>query len=274
MAIKIAVAQMNSILGNVEANLTKVEGLMRSAAHLNAQLVLVPETFTTGYDVADALSEVSDTIPGRVTDVIGMLAGELKIYFYGSFIEKNGDKYHNTGVFISPEGEILARYRKVHLFSAEKEMFVPGDAPVIVETALGTFGLTICMDLLFPEYIRGLVLNGAEYILNTTDWLRYGPLDEWEWQYKQTRALACIRALENTVHLAMACQWGKEGEFTKFGHSCIVSPSGRILAGIEEGEGVVVQDLTLEGVDEWRQIATYLEDRKEHLDLYRKQLDI
>ncbi|KKL28881.1 hypothetical protein LCGC14_2370720, partial [marine sediment metagenome] len=90
MAIKIAVAQMNSILGNVEANLTKVEGLMRSAAHLNAQLVLVPETFTTGYDVADALSEVSDTIPGRVTDVIGMLAGELKIYFYGSFIEKNG----------------------------------------------------------------------------------------------------------------------------------------------------------------------------------------
>ena len=72
----------------------------------------------------------------------------------------------------------------------------------------------------------------------------------------------------------MACQWGKEGEFTKFGHSCIVSPSGRILAGIEEGEGVVVQDLTIEGVDEWRQIASYLEDRKDHLDLYRQQLDL
>ncbi len=50
--------------------------------------------------------------------------------------------------------------------------------------------------------------------------------------------------------------------------------SGRILAGIEEGEGVVVQDLTIEGVAEWRQIATYLEDRKDHLDLYRKQLDL
>ena len=71
----------------------------------------------------------------------------------------------------------------------------------------------------------------------------------------------------------MACQWGKEGEFSKFGHSCIVSPSGRILAGIEEGEEVVVQDLTMEGVDEWRQVATYLEDRKDHLDLDRKQLD-
>ena len=274
MAIKVAVAQMNSIAGNVEANLAKVAALMRSAASLNAQLVIVPETFTTGYDVANSLAQVADTIPGHVTDRIGKLARELTIYFYGSFLEKDGDNYHNTGVFISPEGKILARYRKVHLFSAEKDLFVPGDEPVIVETALGSFGLTICMDLLFPEYIRGLVLNGADYILNSTDWLRYGPLDEWQWQHKQTRALACTRALENTVCLAMACQWGKEGEFSKFGHSCIVSPSGRILAGIEEGEGVVVQDLTMEGVDEWRQVATYLEDRKDHLDLYRKQLDL
>lgn len=274
MAIKVAVAQMNSIAGNVDANLEKVEALMRSAAHLNAQLVIVPETFTTGYDVADKLPDVADTIPGRITDRIGRLADELNLYFYGSFIEKNGDKYHNTGVFISPQGEILARYRKVHLFSAEKEMFVPGDEPAIVETELGTFGLTICMDLLFPEYIRGLVINGADYILNSTDWLRYGPLDEWQWHHKQIRSLACIRALENTVCVAMACQWGQEGEFTKFGYSCIVSPSGRVLAGIEEGEGIVVRDLTIEGVDEWRQIASYLEDRKDHLDLYRKQLDL
>ncbi|CAB1084462.1 hypothetical protein D1AOALGA4SA_11982 [Olavius algarvensis Delta 1 endosymbiont] len=274
MSIKVAVAQMNSIAGNVDANLEKVEALMRSAAHLKAQLVIVPETFSTGYDVADRLTDVADTIPGRITDRIGQLAGELNLYFYGSFIEKNADQFHNTGVFISPGGEILVRYRKVHLFSAEKEMFVPGDEPAIVETELGTFGLTICMDLLFPEYIRGLVLNGADYILNSTDWLRYGPLDEWQWQYKQPRALACIRALENTVCLAMACQWGREGEFTKFGYSCIVSPSGRVLAGIEEGEGVVVQDLTIEGVDEWRQIASYLEDRQDHLDLYRNQLDL
>ncbi|UCE53137.1 MAG: carbon-nitrogen hydrolase family protein [Desulfobacterales bacterium] len=274
MAIKVAITQMNSILGDVEANLKKVEALMRSAANLNAQIVLVPETFTTGYDVADRLPQVSDTIPGKVTDFLGKLTQELNLYFYGSFVERNGDQYHNTGAFIGPSGEVLARYRKVHLFSAEKEMFVAGDEPAIVKTELGTFALTICMDLLFPEYIRGLVLNGADYILNSTDWLRYGPLDEWEWHYKQIRALACIRALENTVCLAMACQWGKEGEFTKFGHSCIISPSGRVLAGIEEGEGVVVQDLTIEGVNEWRQIASYLEDRKDHLDLYRKQLDI
>ena len=86
MAINVAVAQMNSIAGNVELNLAKVEALMRSAASLDAQLVLVPETFSTGYDVADSIANVCETIPGRVTDVIAKLARELKLYFYGSFI--------------------------------------------------------------------------------------------------------------------------------------------------------------------------------------------
>ncbi len=64
-------------------------------------------------------------------------------------------------MLISPKGEILARYRKVHLFSVEKEMFEPGNEAAVIETEMGTLGLTICMDLLFPEYIRGLVLSGA-----------------------------------------------------------------------------------------------------------------
>ncbi len=272
--MKAAVAQMNSILCDVQGNLAKTEALMRGAAALGADIVLVPETFTTGYNVGDRISSVSDTVPGRTTDALAKLCRELRIHFYGSLIEREGTRYHNAGVLISPKGELLARYRKVHLFSAEKQMFEPGSEAQVVKTELGTVGLTICMDLLFPEYIRGLVLSGAEYILNSTDWLRYGPIDAWQWHYKQPRALATIRALENTVCLAMACQWGTEGDFTKFGHSCIVSPSGRVLAGIEEGEGVVVHDLDIKNVGEWRAIASYLEDRKTHLDLYRKHLDL
>jgi predicted amidohydrolase len=272
--MKVAVAQMNSILCDVKGNMGKVEALMRSAAGLGADIVLVPETFTTGYDVGNRIAEVSDTIPGKITDELARLCRELKLYFYGSMIEREGGKYHNTGVFLSAKGELLARYRKVHLFSAEKEMFVPGNEPAVVKTEFGTIGLTICMDLLFPEYIRGLVLSGAQYILNSTDWLRYGPLDQWQWHYEQIRALATVRALENTVCLAMACQWGTEGDFSKFGHSCIVSPSGRVLAGVEEGEGVAVHELSMEGVEQWRAIASYLQDRKTHLDLYRKLLDL
>jgi 5-aminopentanamidase len=272
--MKAAVAQMNSILCDVQGNLRKVEALMRSASGLGADIVLVPETFTTGYNVGDRIDEVSDSIPGKTTDFLAKLCRELRIHFYGSFIEKDGGKYHNTAVLLSPKGEILARYRKVHLFSAEKEMFESGCEYKVVKTELGTLGLTICMDLLFPEYIRGLVLSGAEYILNSTDWLRYGPIDQWQWHFQQPRALATVRALENTVPLAMACQWGTEGNFAKFGYSCIVSPSGRVLAGVEEGEGVAVHDLSLSGVGDWRTIASYMEDRKTHLDLYRKMLDL
>jgi predicted amidohydrolase len=272
--MKVAVGQMNSILCDVQGNLLKVEGLMRGASALGADIVLVPETFSTGYNVGERISEVSDTVPGKITDRLGKLCKELHVHFYGSMIEKDGTKYHNTGVFLSPKGEILARYRKVHLFSDEKKMFEAGSEPAVVKTELGTVALTICMDLLFPEYIRGLVLSGAEYILNSTDWLRYGPIDQWQWHYEQIRALATVRALENTVGLAMACQWGTEGNFSKFGHSCIVSPSGRVLSGLNEGEGVAVHELSMKGVGEWRKIASYLEDRKTHLDMYRTMLDL
>jgi len=263
-----AVAQMNSLPGEVVHNLEKAEKLIRAAASLGAELVVLPETFSTGFDIGQDVLGLAEPIPGKTTDRISALCRELSVYFFASLIEREKDRCFNTGVFIGPDGKLIAKYRKVHLFHSEKQMFTGGNEPAIVKTELGTFGLTICMDLLFPEYIRGLVLNGAEYILNTTNWLRWGSLDEWGWSHLQPRALACIRALENTVGLAMACQWGQEGVFTKFGHSCIVSPSGRVLAGLEEGEGVVVHELSMDRVREWRKIATYLEDRKAHLQLY------
>jgi len=274
MPFRVAVAQMNSETGAVAKNRDKAVRLIEGAASLGAQIVLIPETFTTGYDIAKELDALAEPIPGPTTAVLGEVAKSRRVYIYASLVEKAAGKYHNTGVFIGPDGKLLHAYRKVHLFAAEKAMFAPGDKAAIVKTELGTFGLTICMDLLFPEYIRGLVLSGAEVILNSTDWLRWGPLDEWQWCHEQTRALARIRALENTVGLAMACQWGEDGAYTKFGHSCIVSPSGRVLAGMEAGEGFAMHELGMEGVEDWRKVGTYLADRRDHMDLYRGMLDL
>lgn len=274
MSFRVAVAQMNSETGAVQKNREKAVRLIESAASLGAELVLVPETFTTGYDIADRMDALAEPIPGPTTGLLGEVAKARRIYVYASLAEKAGGTYHNTGVLVGPTGELVHAYRKVHLFAAEKAMFAAGDREAIVQTELGTFALTICMDLLFPEYIRGLVLSGAEFILNSTDWLRWGPLDAWQWCHEQPRALARTRALENTVGLAMACQWGVDGEYTKFGHSCIVSPSGRVLAGMEDGEGFAIHDLGLEGVEEWRQTATYLADRNDHEVLYRRLLGV
>jgi len=81
-------------------------------------------------------------------------------------------------------------------------------------------------------------------------------------------------ARSGTILSGHGLPMGKGKRFAKFGLSCIVSTSGRILAGIEAGEFVVAQDLAIEGVEECRQIAIYLKDRQDHLDLYRKQLDL
>jgi predicted amidohydrolase len=100
---------------------------------------------------------------------------------------------HNAGVLIDPSGKLVHAYRKVHLFATEKRMFTLGDRPAVIKTRLGTFGLAICMDLLFPEYIRGLVLSGAQYILNSTDGQRRGPLDEWQRCHEPSRGPARSR---------------------------------------------------------------------------------
>jgi predicted amidohydrolase len=155
-------------------------------------------------------------------------------------------------------------YRKVHLFAGERAMFRPGDTPCLVDTELGRLGLTVCYDLMFPEYVRGLVLGGAELIVNGTDWIT----DPWQtgmgWTGESVRALARTRALENGVHVAMAARVGMEAGFTSVGHSTIASPTGAVLVGLGDGEDIGVAQVTdpTSDLDRWRSYATYLSDRQ------------
>jgi predicted amidohydrolase len=276
MGPRIAVGQMHSKAYDVAGNLEKAARLVRAAKGQGAQIVLLPETFPTGYNFGPEKLEHAETIPGPITDFLGELAAEQGVYLYGSMIETDAEEYYNAAPLISPEGDIIAKYRKAHLFGEEKEVFLPGEEAVVVETPLGRLGLTICYDFCFPEYVRGLKLSGADIILNSTNWLTVGPLqdwDFWEWNPEKPTALAVVRALENTISLAMSCQAdGLTGSIRSFGHSVIVSPSGRILAQLGAGEGVTTADLPLERVSEWQAIATYMEDRR--VDLYRPLLDL
>jgi predicted amidohydrolase len=85
-------------------------------------------------------------------------------------IERAEGKYLDDAVQFTPEGDPHV-YRKTHLFGPERAVFTPGDQPVVVDTALGRLGLSVCDDLMFPEFIRSLVLNGAQVVLNATDWI-------------------------------------------------------------------------------------------------------
>jgi predicted amidohydrolase len=276
MGVNVAVGQFSSRLYDVEANLEQAAYAVAGASALGAQLVVLPETFPSGYDFGPAKLAHAQPIPGLITDRLSRLADVHNILIYGSMIERDGAVYHNAAPLIAPRRGVVAVHRKIHLFGEEKDVFRPGEDIVVVETGLGRLGLTICMDLCFPELIRGLVLNGAEIILNSTNWFTVGPpqdWDIWQWSPAQPSALAVARAVENTVGLVMGCQAeGLAGSIRSFGHSLIVGPSGRILAQLGAGPGVAAAELPLDCAAEWRQIAAYMADREAHLPLYRRIL--
>ena len=97
------------------------------------------------------------------------------VHLMVGMIERAGDKYYDDAILFTPEGAYHV-YRKTHLFGPERAIFTPGEQPVVVDTVLGRLGLTVCYDLMFPEFIRTLVLSGAQVILNATDWIT----DTWQ----------------------------------------------------------------------------------------------
>jgi predicted amidohydrolase len=88
----------------------------------------------------------------------------------GLIVAEDGRLY-DAQTLHGPDGRLLGLYRKAHLFSLEKRQFAAGDSPLVVQTPIGRIGMSICYDLIFPEYIRRIVDLGADVVINSTDWI-------------------------------------------------------------------------------------------------------
>ncbi len=272
MAFRVAVVQMDCVPGEVAPNLETIEHFAEAAARAGAEFAVFPECATTGYFIADRLAALAEPPDGPVIARLAATARRHRLHLAVGLVVAEGGRFFDAQALFSPGGELLALYRKVHLFAAERQWYAAGEAPLVVDTALGRIGMTICYDLIFPDYIRRLVELGADLIVNSTDWIT----DEyqsavWGWNGRITQGLAATRALENVTFVAMANRVGREGAFRSLGWSGVASPSGQILAGLEEGEGIAVASIALDGPDltRWRSIATYRADRRP--DLYRPE---
>lgn len=279
MKVDVAAVQMDCTLGDKATNLAHIEELARSAASelsgsgaaaAQERLIVFPECATTGYFVGDLAGELAEQTDGPTNARLAKLAASIDAHLAVGVIESDGDDVYDSLALFSPSDGLLASYRKVHLFSGERAVFSSGSEPCLVDTAFGRVGLTICYDLMFPEYIRGLVLSGANLIINGTDWIT----DPWQtkqgWVGANVRALCQVRGLENGIHVVMADRVGEEAGFSSLGHSTIVSPTGEVLACVPEGEGIGVahvEDPT-DDLDRWRSYASYLQDRQP--DLYER----
>lgn len=266
---------MDCVVGDNEANLAKIADFTALAKRLGAGLVIFPECATTGYFIGDAIKILADGPDGPTAGRLGEIASENGVTLVcGLFTQENG-VFRNSQKVFAPDGELLATYHKAHLFAVERTMYKAGDQPMVVDTPVGRLGLTICYDLIFPEYVRKLVDLGADIIVNSTDWIN-DPYqrDVWGWNAERIQSLASTRALENVLPLAMACRTGREVAapdiaFDSTGPSCVISPSGKFLARMDVGEGLVVGriDIPAAEMDRWTGIASYRIDRRP--DLYR-----
>lgn len=238
-SVAIAVAQFAP--GDDERqNLEHIERLAGDAANRGALLVVLPEYasyFSRTMAGAEAV-EHAQSLHGPFVRTLAELASELGIHLVAGMIERvPGDEQRvaNTVVALSPDGEVLARYRKLHLYDAfgarESDWIVPGplDDPATFPFSGFTVGLQTCYDVRFPEVTRRLVDAGADLIAMPSEWVR-GPLKEAHW-----RTLATARAIENTVYVAAADHAPPVG----VGTSLVLDPMGVEVAAVGEQDGAV-----------------------------------
>jgi len=230
--------------GEVDANILRATNLLRGCEDMMLEdrtIICLPELFTTGYSLSrEDFMRISEPIPGPTCDKLSILAQELGAYIYGGLAERCEDTspIYDSSILISPSGKLIAKYRKIHLAGKhEKEVFSPGDRPVVVSTDIGKLGLMICYDVVFPELSRSLTLLGSEIILHCSAW--YSIPREMDWGARHYEIFVNTRAMENTVFIASSNRTGIEGEFSFVGNSCIIAPWGDILAQKRDGEGCV-----------------------------------
>lgn len=246
-------------------NLEAARRAIQEAARRGADLALLPEVFMAYIGPRDpvAAAEVAEPLDGPFVAGLAAEARARRLYVgCGVWEAAPGERARafNTAVLLGPDGSLLLRYRKTHLYDAfgyrESDRIVPGDEPPgVARTSIGTFGLLVCYELRFPELARVVALAGADVLLLPSAWVA-GALKEHHWT-----TLLAARAIENTIFVAGADQVGN----VFAGRSRLVDPMGVTLAEGGEDPGVIVGDVDLERIARVREKLPALRHRRERL---------
>jgi len=253
---KVAVAQIDVKLGDKEANIKKIAELSSAASKQGADFICLPEYFSTG-SIPEQFGKLAEPIPGYAVNRLGAVAGENGVHIVASIPEKADGKIYNTAVLMGPNGELLAKCRKIHLFMGERDYLAHGKECAVADTKFGKIGLMVCYDAAFPEVARELALRDADIIFMPANWP--DPfLPQW-------RLATGARALDNQIWLVAANRIGADNKFTYFGRSRIVSPYGDSVAECGEREEVLVAAVDGKAAEEFKKTVDFLKDRQPKL---------
>ena len=234
----LGLAQISSPPGDAEANRQHSIAAAVDLFERGANLVLLPEMCVPWYsDDREAIEGLAETVAGRTVAAWRETAERYGGVIAGGFCERGTDKegkpvIYNSAVAVGA-GRILGHYRKLHLFSTEKNCISPGDLGLrTFETPFGRLGMCVCYDLRFVEVVRALALAGADLILVPTAWVRGFDHPEAAADELIPQAQgALLQANLSQVFIACASQVGVHGKLRFLGSSILASAYGRVVAG-------------------------------------------
>lgn len=239
--VNIALAQTRAQLGNVQANLENAVSMVRGAANMGADIVLLPELCFTGYQLdllGDKLLTLSDEWRKRIDHTMGAVTAECGVYaIAGLCVRENGLSY-NAARLYDRKGCCAGEYRKAFAFAKERQYFTRGGGFPVFDTDFGKIGILICYDIGFPEPARYLCAAGAQIVFIPSAWRIQ---DESAWMLNVPS-----RALENQFFTAAVNHVGTFGDLRLFGRSLVCGPDGKPVLQLgydEQMLGVCTVDL-------------------------------
>lgn len=258
--MRLILIQMNSRTASRDENVARACAFVDEAARQKPDIVVLPEFFNNEYfpQYRDyGYMEYAETEDGYTQTRMKEKARQHGIHIVSTIFEMaRPGLYYDTAMLISPQGEIIGKYRKVHpaaLLSLEKIYFRGGSSFPVFRVGEWTIGFSICYDNLFPESCRCLTLHGAELIIAP---YATPVADPWE-------NFLTTRALENGVFLAACNHVGKEGEWTMSGKSMIIDPLGKIVVQASATEEqIIAAEFEREPVIQARRRFSLARDRR------------
>ncbi|MDF2614279.1 MAG: N-carbamoylputrescine amidase [Clostridia bacterium] len=277
--IKVAATQM-SCSSNVNENINKAEALVRKAAELGAQIILIQELFETPYfcqkEKSDYYIYATEMENNKAINHFKKIAKELQVVLPISFYEKKNYARYNSLAVIDANGEVLGVYRKSHIPDGpgyeEKFYFNPGDTGFKVwQTRYGKIGVGVCWDQWYPEAARCMALMGAEILFYPTaigTEPQDGSIDSKD--HWQTCMLG--HAAANLIPVVASNRVGieedEDSKITFYGSSFIAGPQGnKITEADRSEETVLVSEFDLDELEKQRIEWGIFRDRRP--DLYK-----
>ncbi len=223
-----------------------------------ADFVVLPELWLPGAFDIQACRELAQPLTGPLVESFQAIAASSSTWLHmGSFPERSTDgDIYNTSILFTPEGNIAATYRKIHLFGfdgGEPSVMSAGHELAVIETPLGRTGLATCYDLRFPEQFRDLVDAGVECFLLTSGWPTKR-IDHW-------RVLLRARAIENLAWVVACNGVGVQNGTELGGYSAVIDPLGEVIAEAGATEEILTASVDPERATQWRATFPALQDR-------------